>query len=253
MLRGTLPAIALAALLTVGARTGVQARATPHAPAHGIFARPSDGAITTPNPNELLAQATQALRATRTFHYVGDAHVQLVGGLGSITMHEVGDVDLKHQTARRQDKGTIANFGEVQNVDERGIQVKSKLWYKSKSTKNKWNAGTGVTGTPLDFKHLSLRSQTALKGFRLSSLTLTSVSPEQLSGVAVWHVHGDFTVQPFASSSPLPGIVDYYIRQQGTMPVLLKITWNDTPDSVLEILQEAFSHFGEGLSIRAPN
>lgn len=255
MMRSILPACMLAALLAVGADGGVSAAGAPHNPLHlglDVHSARVVADNTVPDPNTLLAQATQALRAAGSFHFVADSNVEL-GALGAVTVHEVGDVDLKHQTARGQDKGSITAAGKTKSFNEHTIQVKTKLWYKSKSTKNKWKKGSGTGGSTFDFKNFSLEVNSSSTGLNSSQITLTTVGLEQLNGASVWHVHGDFTITTDTSTNTqIPGTLDYYITQQGTLPVLLKLNFDDATDGVVLNVQEAFSNFGEVLNTKAP-
>lgn len=209
-----------------------------------------------PEATSLLTQADQALVAAGTYRLVLNTTSYVPGDANRLpstdTDHLVADIDLRHEAARMQQKRTSRYGSSTETHNARSIQIRGRTWYKSKASKNKWKKGTFTDQDLIDF---GAAAQFALRAAEVgvTHLEYATVGLEQLNGVAVWHIHADYTV-PNVSGGGISGTIDAYVTEQGSLPVEWKVREIDarSPPSTINEALAVYSKLGEPLSIKPP-
>jgi hypothetical protein len=196
-----------------------------------------------PDPQELLGKAAATILSAGSYHLTITWDISIPGTLDSIT-HSHGDVAVRplgahlylHTHTTRFDGSSGAATQREQEVVAQGrvaVGGKGKRWTCARLRDPGVALGTLLPGVSATHR-----------------ISLQTVGPDTVDGVAVWHVREVDAV----SGSAHRATIDYYISQsESTLVedvVTAQQTLNDEP--VTETLTHHYSKYGEQVRFKLP-
>lgn len=212
-----------------------------------------------PDPVTLLKNTVDKYSRIHTARYevVTDA-VQT--GQETIHVDAKGRASCKGPSLTANISAKDSVMGSTQSRSFKGnfIVVKNKAWLKAKLTKSVWKkikiSQVKVFGFNID-QPLICPSSASNSGSGSSTTTqlkdLVNSGPETFQGVPVWHLHGT-EVSIDAQSATSEATLDFLVGQQAFLPYVLTVTVNDSTNHVMITQKQILTHFGERVSIKAP-
>jgi hypothetical protein len=218
---------------------------------------PTPAATSTyPDPNTILQNTFSVYQLLRSVHYelVTDGEQT---SIEKVHLDAKGDVTCKNSSisGRLTGSDTLEGTSQTTTLDVRYIQIKKKVWLKSKQSHSRWAAGTpkdlsqfGITVNNILFCSSSTSSggtnNTAIKD-------LTNVGPDTFQGVAVWHIRAtQVTVDSTGKTSE--ATLDFLISQDHFLPYVFTVTIDDTVNHVTLVQKQILTQFGKKVNIKAP-
>ena len=211
-----------------------------------------------PDPVTLLNNAITVYSALKSSHF----EIVIDGeqtGVEKLHIDVPGDATCKGPSMKGNASAsdTLEGTSQSRKLKEKFIQVKTKTFINSTSTKKRWAQQKGTRFTVFSFPiDNPLICTTDTGGTGSGGTTdqlkdLVNLGPSTFQGTAVWHVRAtDVTVDAQGQTSEQT--LDFLIGQKPYLPYVFSVTVTDPQSNATLVEKQILTKFGKKVQVKAP-